>query len=137
MASCASSESVQVNSSSQESLTKLKARPLGISVLELSKTNAISIKLKINCQDEAYKIRMFKYKIRVTENDKEIQTEGLQKTWLEKNTTVLNLRYPKNRKVKFKSLEISAHTWIRSFPDTQLEQPLGLTLQQCKDLAPY
>lgn len=114
-----------------------EARPLGVSVLELKKTNAISIKVKFDCQDENYKVRMFKYKIRVTENGKEIQTEGLQKGWVEKNVTVLNLRYPKKRDIKFKSLEISAHSWVRSFPDNLLSQPLSLSLQQCKDLAPY
>lgn len=134
---CASSESAQQDPTTGESMSKLKARPLGVSVLELKNINAISIKLKFDCQDESYKIRMFKYKIRVTENDKEIQTEGLQKTWLEKNTTIVNLKYPKTRNIKFKSLEISAHSWVRSFPDSQLSSPLSFTLQQCKDLAPY
>jgi len=137
MTGCASSESAQQDPATGESMSKLKARPLGVSNLELKNTNAISIKIKFDCQDENYKIRMFKYKIRVTENEKEIQTEGLQKTWLEKNTTIVNLKYPKNRSIQFKSLEVSAHSWVRSFPDTQLSSPLALTLQQCKDLAPY
>lgn len=137
LAGCASSESAQTDPVSGETIAKLKARPLGVSVIELPNTNAISVKIKFDCQDDTYKIRMFKYKIRVTENDKEIQTEGLQKTWLEKNVTVVNLRYPKKRDIKFKSIEISAHSWVRSFPDTQLTTPLGLSLQQCKDLAPY
>lgn len=134
---CASSESAQTDPVSGETIAKLKARPLGVSVLQLPNTNAISVKIKFNCQDENYKIRMFKYKIRVTENDKEIQTEGLQKTWLEKNVTIVNLKYPKKRDIKFKSIEISAQNWVRSFPDNQLDQPLSFTLQQCKDLAPY
>ena len=134
---CASSESAQTDPATGETMTKLKARPLGVSVIELPNTNAISIKLKFDCQEENYKIRMFKYKIRVTENDKEIQTEGLQKSWLDKNTTIVNLKYPKSRNIKFKSIEISAHSWVRSFPDSQLSSPIGLTLQQCKDLAPY
>jgi len=130
LAGCASS-------TESEAADPIKARPLGVSVLELTKTNAISIKIQFDCQDANYKIRMFKYKIRVVENGKEIQTEGLQKAWLEKNVTVLNLRYPKTRAIKFKSLEISAHSWVRSFPDNQLSQPLSLSLQQCQDLAPY
>lgn len=134
---CASSESAQTDPATGETIAKLRARPLGVSVIELPNTNAVSVKIKFDCQDEAYKIRMFKYKIRVTENDKEIQTEGLQKTWLDKNVTVVNLRYPKKRDIKFKSIEISANSWVRSFPDSQLSSPLGLTLQQCKDLAPY
>jgi hypothetical protein len=134
---CASSESAQTDPTTGETMAKLNARPLGVSVIELPNTNAISIKLKFDCQDANYKIRMFKYKIRVTENDKEIQTEGLQKSWLEKNTTIVNLRYPKNRSIKFKSIEISAHSWVRSFPDSQLSTPIGLTSQQCKELAPY
>lgn len=137
ISACASSESAQTDLTTGETMAKLKARPLGVSVIELPNTNAISIKLKFDCQDANYKIRMFKYKIRVTENDREIQTEGLQKSWLDKNTTIVNLKYPKNRNIKFKSIEISAHSWVRSFPDSQLGDPVGLTLQQCKDLAPY
>jgi hypothetical protein len=137
LSSCASSESAPKDPATGENLEKLKARALGVSTLQLVKTNAISIKLKFDCQDESYKVRMFKYKIRVTENDKEIQTEGLQKSWVEKNVTIVNLRYPKTRDIKFKSIEISAHSWVRSFPDSQLGQPLRLTLQECKDLAPY
>ncbi len=134
---CASSESAQNDPTTGETMAKLKSRPLGVSVIELPNTNAISIKLKFDCQDENYKIRMLKYKIRATENDKEIQTDGLQKSWLDKNITIVNLKYPKTRHIKFKSIEISAHSWVRSFPDSQLSSPIGLTLQQCKDLAPY
>ena len=118
-------------------------KPLGISVLEFPKFNAISLKIKFQCvQDgnkeaDQYKIKVFQYKIKVTEGDKEILTEGVQRNWLEPNVSVLNLKYPKNRPITFKSLEISSHTWVKSFSELQLGSPLALTLQQCKDLAPY
>lgn len=121
----------------------LLARPLGLTMLELEKNNAISIKIKFQCvqegnkEAEKYKIKMFQYKMRVTEGDKEILAQGTQRTWLEPNVNIINLNYPKNRKIQFKNLEISSHTWVRAFSELQLAAPIALTLQECKDLAPY
>jgi hypothetical protein len=114
----------------------LLARPLGLSMLENEKNNAISIKIKFQCEG-SYKIKMFQYKLRVTEGDKEILAQGTQRAWLEPNVNIINLNYPKNRKVQFKNLEISSHTWVRAFSELQLAAPIALTLQECKDLAPY
>jgi len=114
----------------------LLARPLGLSVLELEKNNALSVKIKFQCEG-SYKIKMFQYKLKVTEGDKEIMAQGTQRTWLEPNVNIINLNYPKNRKIQFKGLEISSHTWVRSFSELQLTSPVVLTLQECKDLAPY
>lgn len=117
-------------------------RPLGLSIIDVTpEQKAISLKVKFNCikdgSGEPHKIRSFKYKIKVTEGEKEIVSEGTQRAWLEPNVSVLNLKYPKSRDINFKSLEISSHTWIRSFSELQLSEPITLSLNECKALEPY
>ncbi|WP_413290055.1 hypothetical protein [Bdellovibrio sp. HCB337] len=129
-------------SASKRNPSAALTRPLGLTVVDVTpEQKAISLKVKFNCLKddggEPHKIRSFKYKIKVTEGEKEIASEGTQRTWLEPNVSVLNLKYPKSRNINFKSLEISSHTWIRSFSELQLSEPVTLSLSECKALEPY
>jgi hypothetical protein len=101
----------------------------------------LAIVMKFNCAPDAggkpFKIRAFKYKIHVLENDKQLNVEGTQRAWLDTNLTMLKLKYNKNRKIDFKNVEISTDKWIRAFPENQLKEPINFSYNECKDLGSY
>jgi hypothetical protein len=100
----------------------------------------LAVTLQFHCgpqEGEPFKLRAFKYKMRVLENNKEFTVGGTQTRWLDTNLTELKLKYAKGRKITFKNVEISTDKWIRSFPESQLKDPIAFSLQECKDLGSY
>ena len=96
----------------------------------------MSILLKFNCQP-FFKLRAFKYKIHVMENNKEYTINGTQTAWLDANLTELTVKFAKTRKINFKNVVILTDKWLRAFPEDQLKEPIPFTLQECKDMGSY
>src|SRR5437868_4154351 len=79
----------------KQSDAALAAQALGIKVYESPTENKLAVKIQFNCQSETYKLRVFKYKLRVSEKvsekEKELVIEGTQRGWLSPNITVVSL----------------------------------------------
>jgi hypothetical protein len=100
----------------------------------------LSIRMKFVCggpTDKPFKLRAFKYKLRVIENEKEFVSRGTQNAWLDINLTEIKLKFKKTRKITFKNVEISTDKWLRALPEGPLTAPIVLTLQECKDMGSY